>query len=149
MYTLFSFSHIFYVNASSATTISTDLKSLARVNKGETEGDALTWLAQDDTNWLVLFDNADDTSLELKQYFPICSHGTIIITTRNHQMVNLASGPHTHYKVSGMSPQDAKELLLTASGVRVTMAAEKHSGILTLVRLLSFLCLIMLTVPHY
>jgi hypothetical protein len=35
------------------------------------------------TEWLLFFDNADDTSVLIRKHFPNCAHGNILITTRN------------------------------------------------------------------
>jgi hypothetical protein len=129
---------VFYIDASSAATISADLKNIAAIKKaGETEDDALAWLAGQDERWLIVFNNADNTSLDLKRYFPACSHGDILITTRNHQLINLAHAADAHCKVSGMLPEDAKELLLKTSGVAKNIATEECSTVLVKVRTFS------------
>ncbi|KAG8746921.1 hypothetical protein FRC10_003092 [Ceratobasidium sp. 414] len=124
---------IFYADASSAETISADLKRIAISRKaGSAEGDALTWLAGQDEKWLVVFNNADNTSLDLKRYFPACSHGDILITTRNRQNISIAGetkpGAKAECYVSGMEPEDARELLLKVSDV--DSVTGEHAAIL-------------------
>ncbi|QRV99875.1 nephrocystin-3 protein [Ceratobasidium sp. AG-Ba] len=116
---------VFYVDASSAETISAHFKAIALVKgAGDTTNDALSWFAEQEQKWLIIFNNADSTSLDLKQYFPACSHGNILVTTRNHQLINLAGeirhGMKAECLISGMSPEDANELLIKAS----SMSAE-------------------------
>jgi hypothetical protein len=48
------------------------------------------WLSSLQDNWLLLFDNADDPSVNLRDFFPQCNHGNIIITTRNPECVTHA-----------------------------------------------------------
>jgi len=86
--TLFlSFFDIFYVDATSKDTIQTDLEAISPGNSKRTVEASLRWLAsQTDRNWLLVFDNADNVDLKLKQYFPSCSSGNILITTRNREL---------------------------------------------------------------
>ena len=77
---------------------------------GTTAQDALTWLAGQRHDWLLLIDNADDPEINLQQFFPACRHGNIIITSRNPACRLYA--PDSHFNVSGMNSSDAIELLL-------------------------------------
>jgi len=73
---------------------------------------SLRWLAsQTDQNWLLVFDNADNVDLKLKQYFPSCSSGNILITTRNRELRHY-SAKDADADVKGMDLEDAKKLLL-------------------------------------
>src|SRR3984957_18633645 len=78
------FSDVFFVDASTVETITTDLRSIAVAKGvGNSENDALNWLSRQRKEWLLLFNSADDTMLNLRDYFPRCSHGNILITSRN------------------------------------------------------------------
>jgi hypothetical protein len=108
---VFRFSDVFLVDASSANTIDMDLSCIARAKEsGESAKDALTWLARQREEWLILFDNADDTTLNLREFFPRCSHGHILITTRNRDVCIHAG---VKCKVSNMKPDDARNLLFS------------------------------------
>ncbi|KAG8724414.1 hypothetical protein FRC09_018872 [Ceratobasidium sp. 395] len=110
--------HIFYVDCTSKHTIEADLKRIALAkNVGDCANDALAWLARLQERWLIVYNNADDTSMNLRGYFPSCSHGSILITTRNRGMVSLARGVDANCQVSSMSEDEAKELLATAAGL--------------------------------
>jgi len=61
--------------------------------------------------------------LNLRDYFPRCSHGNILITSRNHDIRHHATGQRSHYKVSGMSESDARRLLLHIAG----LGGEEHA----------------------
>jgi len=73
---------------------------------------SLRWLAsQTHQNWLLVFDNADNVDLKLKQYFPSCSSGNILITTRNRELRHYTA-KDADADVKGMDLEDAKGLLL-------------------------------------
>ena len=87
------------------------MTNIALLNEiGETADDAVTWLTEKRENWLLLFDNADDIKLDLSRFFPSCSHGNILITTRNHE--TCVHAPDFNYNVGSLTPEDARELLL-------------------------------------
>ncbi|KAF8595698.1 hypothetical protein BDV93DRAFT_394156, partial [Ceratobasidium sp. AG-I] len=78
--------------------------------------EGLAWLVLQEERWLLVLNNADDPDLNLYEFFPSCDHGDILITTRNQQVVNHATGPESYCRVGGMRPDDALELLLKSSG---------------------------------
>ena len=79
---------------------------------GRSVDTSLRWLAsQSDGNWLLVFDNADDATLRLKKYFPPCTSGNILVTTRNRELRHYASKGADGY-VQGMDPEDAINLLM-------------------------------------
>jgi hypothetical protein len=105
------FSDVFYIDASTAQTIDIDLKNIALVKEiGKTANDTNLWLTTQTKEWLLVFNNADDTKLNLSKFFPRCSHGNILITTRNHETIIHAPG--FNFNVASMKPEDAKDLLL-------------------------------------
>ena len=109
---LLSFFDVFYVDATSEETIQTDLETIAPGKAKRTVDASLRWLAsQTDRNWLLVFDNADNVDLKLKDYFPSCSSGNIIITTRNRELRHYTA-KDADADVKGMDLEDAKKLLL-------------------------------------
>jgi hypothetical protein len=70
---------------------------------------------------MLLFDNADDPSIDLFHFFPRCTHGNIIITSRNPQLA--AHGPRSYSRVGDMDETDAIDLLL--------LSAVKEKNIVT------------------
>jgi len=58
-------------------------------------------------------DNADDPKFLIFPYIPKCTHGNIIITTRNSTLFTLA--PNSSHHLEGLSTEDAIDLILTAS----------------------------------
>jgi hypothetical protein len=78
----------FFVDASSSTSIETDLRLISQAKKlDSTAQAALTWLrGQSQRPWLIIFNNADDPELLLRDYLPQCSHANILIASRNHSL---------------------------------------------------------------
>jgi len=112
-----SFSDIFYVDATNEDTIKADLETIVPGKAKQTVDASLRWLAsQTDRNWLLVFDNADNVDLKLKQYFPSCSSGNILITTRNRELRHYTA-KDADADVKGMDLDDAKNLLLVQSRV--------------------------------
>lgn len=108
---------VFYIDATSRQTISAGLTALAKAsNAGGTPEEALAWLVSREERWLLLLNNADDPKLNLQEFFPNCTHGDILITTRNQQMRAHTQEPQSYCAVSGMLPDDALALMLTTSG---------------------------------
>ncbi|KAJ7291653.1 P-loop containing nucleoside triphosphate hydrolase protein [Mycena rebaudengoi] len=103
------FSEIFYIDATNEQTIETDLKIVAPAVVGGSAEASLHWLAGKKEEWLLLFDNADDVQLDISKFFPHCTFGNILITTRNQDLCIHASAGS---RVSDMEPEDAKDLLL-------------------------------------
>ncbi|KAF9470349.1 FabD/lysophospholipase-like protein [Pholiota conissans] len=106
------FSDIFYVDATNEQTLRTDLESIAPENVEQSVDESLRWLASQAKNsqWLLLFDNADDVDLKLNEYFP-SQCGNILITTRNVEL-RICAGKDGDAKVMDMDHEDAMNLLL-------------------------------------
>ncbi|KAJ7798552.1 hypothetical protein B0H14DRAFT_32821 [Mycena olivaceomarginata] len=123
------FTKLFFIDASSIQTLDTAFKNIAISQKfGQTSEDALLWLVKQVEEWMLLFDNADDTNINLFPFFPRCTHGNIIITSRNPQLA--AHGPMSHSKVGDIDEADAIDLLLlTAAEEKTPETAAKASEI--------------------
>ncbi|KAJ7916511.1 hypothetical protein B0H13DRAFT_2448673 [Mycena leptocephala] len=88
-------------------------------NAGSTSQDALRWLKNNNKlNWLLFFDNADDRTISLHSFFPQCTHGNILITSRNPGLRTICAGAHCC--VSDMELPDAVELLLNSAAEDLT-----------------------------
>ncbi|KAJ7860874.1 P-loop containing nucleoside triphosphate hydrolase protein, partial [Mycena olivaceomarginata] len=123
------FTKQFFINAGSLQALDTAFKSIAIANKiGNSLQDALLWLITSMEEWMLLFDNADDPNINLFQFFPQCTHGNIIITSRNPQLA--VHGPKSHSKVGNMKETDAIDLLLLSAVEDNTVeTAERASEI--------------------
>ena len=116
------FSDVFYIDASSKETISADLSNIA-ITKGigESEKATLDWFSRQREEWLLVLDNADDATLNLRPYLPSCSHGNILITSRNRDTCFYA--PQS-CQVSNMRSENARDLLLKIARLKHTNETE-------------------------
>lgn len=138
-FSAFSFSEVFFIDATSIDTLSADLSLITKAKgRGTDAQSALRWLAAERTRWLMIFDNADDPALNLHDYFPPCVHGNILITTRNYDMIRHATPGHEScFRVSDMQPEDSVELLLKAANVPLSdLDSQVHATQLAQVCLL-------------
>ncbi|KAJ7863921.1 hypothetical protein B0H13DRAFT_1899392 [Mycena leptocephala] len=108
------FSRVFFIDATTLGTLKLSFQGLAvAMHAGDTVWHALQWLVAQRTEWLLLFNNADNTGIDLQQFIPRCRHGSILITTRNPALC--VHAPDSHHRLSDMEEADAVELLLRSS----------------------------------
>jgi hypothetical protein len=116
---MYSFTDVFFIDASTLDTIQTDLQNIALTRSiGSEHTEALQWLATRNDEWMLVFDNADDCAIDLYQFFPPSAGGNIIITSRNPLL--RVHAPDAHYQVSDMEEEDAVQLLLTSAVQEIT-----------------------------
>ncbi|PVF90753.1 hypothetical protein CPB86DRAFT_593275, partial [Serendipita vermifera] len=115
---------VFFVDASSEDQIKEDYRSIIRsrgiAHRTSTYEHALQWLANTDTPWLIIADNADEPELDLHPFVPRCARNHFIITSRNVNQ-GLMAGTHT-YLVQELAADDSVKLLLDVSGYSSTGA---------------------------
>ncbi|KAJ7870707.1 hypothetical protein B0H13DRAFT_1634650, partial [Mycena leptocephala] len=117
------FTEKFFLDGSTVETINTGLKNIVSMEKvGNSSQDALRWLASKEEDWLVFYDNTDDPQLNLNSFLPQCTHGNIIITTRNPGLCVYAGA---NSAVSNMEETDAVELLLKSGAQENSSATTK------------------------
>ncbi|KAJ6564845.1 hypothetical protein B0H19DRAFT_1068345 [Mycena capillaripes] len=114
------FSDKFFLDASTTETIQTGLKKIATLkNAGNTSQEALQWLTTQCEEWLLFFDNADDPNLNLNRFLPHCSHGNIIITSRNPELRGYGG---SYSFVTDMDEDEAVAVLLQSARCDVSPA---------------------------
>jgi len=119
---LLRFSDVFYVDASTKETVSADLTNIALTKGiGESEKATIDWFSRQRKEWLLVLDNADDPTLDLRPYLPSCSHGNILITSRNRDTCFYAP---QFSQVSDMRYEDARDLLLKVARLEHTDESE-------------------------
>ncbi|KAG7008290.1 hypothetical protein G7Y79_00006g019100 [Physcia stellaris] len=74
-----------------------------------------SWLSSIDRPWLLLIDNADDTSLDIEKYLPDGEHGLTLITTRNPSVRSHGTIGRRFYRFDRLEDDEANELLLKAA----------------------------------
>ncbi|PVG02910.1 hypothetical protein CPB86DRAFT_859145 [Serendipita vermifera] len=114
------YDHIFFVDGSSLTSLRADLIAHVRSVSSEYSQamfkEAMSFLCNPaQPNWLVVYDNVDDVNLDMTPYLPQCSHGSIIITTRNRSLGTLATDKSLHISLDVMSPAEATESILKSA----------------------------------
>jgi tetratricopeptide (TPR) repeat protein len=122
------YNHILFIDGSTAATIRGDLESAIRSLDGhqkDTYEAALSFMsnASSHIEWLYIIDNADDPDLDLTPYLPNCSHGTIIITSRNRKTRHLAST--YHLELGPMLSKEAIETLCRAARKATPLKGEE------------------------
>ena len=117
----YSFPRIFWIDASSTSTITQGLKGICNLPGAQScalDGSlesALFWIGALRDNYVIVFDNADILSPEeLEHYFPPGLNGNILLTSRNSAMQCLTS-PANCLEVKELAQSDAIMLLLKAS----------------------------------
>jgi len=116
-----SFSHIFWIDASSIDTITQGLKGICNHPEAQSSAldgspqSALWWISSLGDNYAMVFDNADNlTPEELEKYFPSGLGGNILITSHNSGLRHLTLHENS-LEVKEMEENDAISLLLKAA----------------------------------
>ncbi|QRV81093.1 kinesin light chain [Ceratobasidium sp. AG-Ba] len=131
---------IIYINASSVEALKSMLKGVAVSRSiGDSHVDTIRWLGERNKPWLLIFDNADDPSLDLHRYFPAGASGRILITTRSRIVAFLAQGPESECHVSKMESQEALELILKVSKRNKQLSRQELDAGIALIDDLGFL----------
>ncbi|KAG8716716.1 hypothetical protein FRC09_015318 [Ceratobasidium sp. 395] len=136
-------SDVIYVDATTAETLTSTLRRFAIARSlGDTHESTLLWLSSHNKRWLLVFDNADDTSLDLQSYLPKGTNGRVLITTRNRDTALLAQGPDSDYSVSSMEHEESLQLFLAVSRLKLsTISDEDKNAAIALVQDLGHLAL--------
>ncbi|KAK0218903.1 hypothetical protein IW262DRAFT_1274387 [Armillaria fumosa] len=124
----FSFSIIFWIDATSESTIVQSLKNIqvkynhilknSFVSSANNENTVLDWISHhDQQEWLLIYDNADHNNISLlKKYISAEEHGNILITSRNPYLDHITD--NVKEAVSEMCLTEALELFFKASNLQ-------------------------------
>ena len=97
------------------------------------------WLSNLEKPWLLIFDNADDPSLDVSQYFPTGGRGSILVTTRNPECkIHATVGSSEFHQ---MELEDAVTLLLRSAIVKDVLDENLRTAAKPIVELLGCLAL--------
>ena len=115
-----NYSGVFFFDADSETTLHEDFARLhddldLRCPKDKV-GAVKRWLdLEDNVNWLLIFDNADNLeSYQLTDYFPLSNKTHIILTSRDPSAAELTSDG---LLLEMMEPEESKALLISRAGL--------------------------------
>ena len=114
------FSHIFWIDASSEDTVDLGLQGLcahpdakaAGISVSSTSG--LIWIASLQSQWLLVFDNADGAPKVVEKVIPSGSQGNMVVTSRNRSLGRVTSYENS-LEVNQMAEKEAILLLMKAS----------------------------------
>ncbi|KAF8849434.1 hypothetical protein BDZ45DRAFT_752800 [Acephala macrosclerotiorum] len=138
---------VFFLNAASSDSLTRDFTKLHQIlNLGAVDADenkvecVKRWFTRNDnTSWLIIFDNADDLEdVDLSSYFPLSDAGDILITTRDHRIEHpelTTSALH----LDVLSPEDAEELLLKRAAIKSLALEEEQKFASLIVKELGYL----------
>ncbi|KEP45608.1 kinesin light chain, partial [Rhizoctonia solani 123E] len=111
-----TWAQVVYIDASSREAIEQTLGDFASTKKiGHTYNDSLSWLESSRGPWLLVFDNADDPSTNIRNFIPGCNHGSVLITTRLANLALYAQGTGSTCHLSNMNKFDAQALFIKAA----------------------------------
>lgn len=108
---------IFFMHADTEATLMKDVDDVTRsmLSLGDIKSavkgrdDFKAWLSEN-SKWLLIFDNADNLEV-LKPYLPTCRHGSILITSRDPDIVNSRFGSQG-LEVEPFALEDGAKFLL-------------------------------------
>jgi tetratricopeptide (TPR) repeat protein len=85
--------------------------------------EAKLWFSNLETSWLLIFDNADNTTIDYSEFFPSGRKGSLLFTTRNEQCSMY--GTVGCYEFDKLGLADAVTLLLKSSGFEEKLWPER------------------------
>ncbi|PNS19284.1 hypothetical protein CAC42_2461 [Sphaceloma murrayae] len=85
--------------------------------------------------WLLILDNADDTTRDYGEYLPSGARSRTIITTRNLECGELAS-EDAHLRLDGLEDTEAEELMFKAAKIPSKHRSRDHDAIVDICRIL-------------
>ena len=145
---MYSYSYVFWVDASSTSTMLTSFKLMAeKCSSAVLEENAtlqdlskalFNWVSSQKIPWLVVFDNADYSNAlgDIEACLPHHNLGHIIITSRNPLLGRLTS--QNSKEIAVMTEEDSISLLLHAANISEE-SYETISSAKAIVHLLGFL----------
>lgn len=81
---------------------------------------------QENKHWLLVLDNVDDlTSFNIRDFIPMASHGTVLITSRRRDCISLGKG----LEIDQMPAPEAVLLLLKSAGLDKTDSDAEQSQV--------------------
>lgn len=112
---------IFCIDASSPQTAEHSFSKIAKIggvepSEGSNQRAAKEWLSSLEERWLLLIDNADDSSYPLESYFPNGERGCILVTTRVPAYKVHGTVGSRSYRFEQLAVNEANDLLLKAAG---------------------------------
>ena len=148
---LVSFSHLFWIDASSEESMKTSLRGISSLPAAQHSGvdgsveSVLQWISFLQEEWLIVFDNANVPPPEVvEKFIPSGNRGNILITSRNRSMGRIVLFKN-RIEIKEMEEADAITLLLKASCLD-PLAFPEHLEVSK--KIVNELCYIPLAIDH-
>lgn len=118
---------VFYIDATTTETLQAGFASIARTNGFDNSHDAaLAWMSTLDQPFFLYIDNADDHTMNLRNYFPKSNYARILITTRlRDAKQKYGTGRDSAIHLDPLGGGEAKELLLLTADLEVAVGQEE------------------------
>lgn len=117
-----------FLNASSIASLEADfdrLHDLLHLGDSKSKISSIkSWLARpENTEWLLVFDNADDLeSVPIQKYLPAVNWGHVIITSRDQGLIGTVA--NEGHILTPLAIEDAVQLLLERAGIQQPCQSE-------------------------
>src|ERR1700728_4649548 len=136
------FWRIFWIDATNDETIKFSFQTITKCPEATASGvedmaSAIRWLSELDSNWLLIFDNADGNPNMMSNSLPLGNQGNVLITSRNPEMKRNVSSD-AWIEVEDMEEEDAISLLLKTASLDDT-SEELRQASMPIVRELCYL----------
>ncbi|KAF8993558.1 hypothetical protein BDQ17DRAFT_1545995 [Cyathus striatus] len=92
------------------------MTSLGIIASSFSASEVLNWISSLESEWLILFDNADGSPELVEKFLPSGNKGNILITSRNPALRRITTNKSS-MEVIEMSEETAVDLLLNTSGI--------------------------------
>ncbi|KAH8680052.1 hypothetical protein BGZ60DRAFT_428335 [Tricladium varicosporioides] len=107
---------VFWIDLSSPASTGSTCAQIAKAGGAEpTVGGAMHWLSNLKRRYLLILDNADDTTVLLDDYLPPGNKGHVIVTTRNPMQKIYGNVGCRYFELQGLNAEDANTLMLKAA----------------------------------
>ncbi|RDW71577.1 hypothetical protein BP6252_08140 [Coleophoma cylindrospora] len=111
---------IFCIDATSPETAEHSFSKILKIAKiepseGSSQRAARDWLSSLERPWLLIIDNADESSIPLESYFPDGERGCILVTSRDHTKKVHGTVGSKFYHFEKLETHEANDLLLKAA----------------------------------
>lgn len=127
---------MFYVDATTITTLEVSLAAIAKANGYASSSDAaLAWASSLGEPFFVYIDNADDPTMNLRDYFPKSPHARIVITTRLRETKQrYTTGPDSAIFLGPLSDFEAIDLLTRTADLGRTSPGSVREDVAELIQ---------------
>jgi tetratricopeptide (TPR) repeat protein len=147
------YTKVAFIDASSSASILCDLQAWSQAVGDGHERDAwedairiLTSVPLEE-RWLLILDNADDSTLNLVPFIPKSPNLTVIVTSRNRDVGHLSTT--YHLELGEMEQDEALSTLLHAARRELPLSTEEMDSVRTLVKSLGCLALALVQAGAY